>query len=97
MSQPRQQQQPPGRTAAMTPQPDHGEQSYRGSGRLDGKVAVVTGADSGIGRAVAIAYAREGADVVLSYGGRLDPFIRDQAAGCNRTFVQPSSRLSKRS
>ena len=67
MPQPRQQQDPPGRTSAMTPQPDHGELSYRGSGRLDGKVAVITGADSGIGRAVAIAYAREGADVVLSY------------------------------
>jgi NAD(P)-dependent dehydrogenase (short-subunit alcohol dehydrogenase family) len=67
MPQPRQQQDPPGRTRAMTPQPDHGELSYQGSGRLDGKVAVITGADSGIGRAVAIAYAREGADVVLSY------------------------------
>ena len=51
----------------MTPTPDHGEQSYRGSGRLTGKKTVVTGADSGIGRAVAIAYAREGADVLISY------------------------------
>jgi NAD(P)-dependent dehydrogenase (short-subunit alcohol dehydrogenase family) len=51
----------------MRPQPDHGEQSYRGSGRLAGKVAVITGGDSGIGRAVAIAYAREGADVLISY------------------------------
>lgn len=67
MSQPRQQQQPPGRTSEMDPRPDHGEQSYRGTGRLAGKVAVITGADSGIGRAVAIAYAREGADVVISY------------------------------
>jgi len=65
--QPRQQQSPPGRTDEMTPRPDHGEDSYRGSGRLAGKVAVITGADSGIGRAVAIAYAREGADVVISY------------------------------
>jgi NAD(P)-dependent dehydrogenase (short-subunit alcohol dehydrogenase family) len=51
----------------MDPRPDHGEESYRGSGRLTGKAAVITGADSGIGRAVAIAYAREGADVLISY------------------------------
>ncbi len=67
MSQPRQQQVPPGVTAEMVPRPDHGEHSYRGSGRLAGKAAVITGGDSGIGRAVAIAYAREGADVLLSY------------------------------
>lgn len=60
-------QQPPGTEAAMRDKPDHGEQSYRGSGRLEGKVAVITGADSGIGKAVAIAYAREGADVLVSY------------------------------
>nr|WP_218885610.1 SDR family oxidoreductase [Kineococcus aurantiacus] len=51
----------------MQPTPDHGEQTYRGSGKLTGKVAIITGADSGIGRAVAIAFAREGADVVISY------------------------------
>jgi NAD(P)-dependent dehydrogenase (short-subunit alcohol dehydrogenase family) len=51
----------------MTPRADHGEQSYRGTGRLAGKAAVITGADSGIGKAVAIAYAREGADVLISY------------------------------
>jgi len=51
----------------MRPQPDHGETSYRGSGRLAGKAALITGADSGIGRAVAIAYAREGADVLIGY------------------------------
>jgi NAD(P)-dependent dehydrogenase (short-subunit alcohol dehydrogenase family) len=67
MSQPRQQQSPPGRTAEMDPTPDHGEESYRGTGRLAGKTAVITGGDSGIGRAVAIAYAREGADVLISY------------------------------
>lgn len=67
MSQPAQQQDLPGQTGQMTPRPDHGEDSYRGSGRLAGKAAVITGADSGIGRAVAIAFAREGADVVLSY------------------------------
>ncbi|WP_233092601.1 SDR family oxidoreductase [Paracoccus sp. IB05] len=51
----------------MQPRPDHGEESWRGAGRLDGMIAVITGADSGIGRAVAIAYAREGADIVLAY------------------------------
>jgi NAD(P)-dependent dehydrogenase (short-subunit alcohol dehydrogenase family) len=67
MNQPAQQQDTPGTQSAMTPRPDCGEESYRGFGRLDGKVAVITGGDSGIGRAVAIAYAREGADVVISY------------------------------
>ncbi|NKZ00544.1 SDR family oxidoreductase [Nocardiopsis dassonvillei subsp. albirubida] len=51
----------------MDPRPDHGEESYRGSGRLNGKATVITGADSGIGRAVAIAFAREGADVLIGY------------------------------
>lgn len=65
--QPAQQQTPPGVTGEMDPKPDHGEDSYRGSGRLEGKATVITGADSGIGRAVAIAFAREGADVLISY------------------------------
>lgn len=61
-------QQPvPGKTDAMNPRPDHGEDSYEGYGRLEGKIALITGADSGIGRAVALAYAREGADVVVGY------------------------------
>ncbi|MEU6831156.1 SDR family oxidoreductase [Nocardia beijingensis] len=67
MGFPEQQQKVPGIQARMTPVPDCGEDSYRGSGKLTGKAAVITGADSGIGRAVAIAYAREGADVLISY------------------------------
>jgi len=64
-SEPR--QEPPGTLAAMERKPDHGEDSYRGSGRLSGKRTVITGGDSGIGRATAIAFAREGADVLIAY------------------------------
>lgn len=67
MSQPEQTQRFPGDQRRMNPVPDCGETSYQGAGKLTGKVAVITGADSGIGRAVAIAYAREGADVLISY------------------------------
>ena len=64
---PEQKQKAPGTTDEMRPRPDHGEDSYEGSGRLEGKCAIITGGDSGIGRAVAIAFAREGADVLISY------------------------------
>ncbi|WP_197379894.1 SDR family oxidoreductase [Mycolicibacterium mengxianglii] len=67
MGFPDQQQEVPGLQSRMEPVPDCGEKSYRGSGRLAGKRAVITGGDSGIGRAVAIAYAREGADVLIAY------------------------------
>jgi NAD(P)-dependent dehydrogenase (short-subunit alcohol dehydrogenase family) len=67
MGFPSQQQTPPGLQADMQPVPDCGEKSYRGSGKLTGKHAIITGGDSGIGRAVAIAFAREGADVLIAY------------------------------
>jgi len=64
---PKQEQDQPGLTGATDPRPDHGEDTYQGSSKLSGKRALITGGDSGIGRAVAIAYAREGADVAISY------------------------------
>jgi NAD(P)-dependent dehydrogenase (short-subunit alcohol dehydrogenase family) len=75
----KQRQDPPGVQSRMRPVPDCGEQTYRGSGRLTGKRAVITGGDSGIGRAVAIAYAREGADVLIAYLDEHDD-ARDVAA-----------------
>lgn len=76
----------PGSTHAMSPLPDHGEETYKGSGRLAGKKAVITGGDSGIGRAVAIAYAREGADVLISY---LD---EDEDAEETKAWVEKAGR-----
>ncbi|ATD66714.1 NAD(P)-dependent oxidoreductase [Luteimonas chenhongjianii] len=86
MNQPAQQQDVPGVEKKLDPQADHGEQSYRGSGRLEGKVAIITGGDSGIGRAVAIAYAREGADVLVSY------LNEDEDARETRRWVEQAGR-----
>ncbi|GGC94434.1 SDR family oxidoreductase [Chelatococcus reniformis] len=83
---PEQQQPIPGATAAMKPRPDHGETSYRGAGRLTGKRAIITGGDSGIGRAVALAFAREGADVVVSY------LNEDDDAAETRRLIEEAGR-----
>ena len=75
------QQQPwPGLTSKMQPRPDHGETSYKGSGRLRGRKALITGGDSGIGRAAAIAYAREGAHVAINYLPAEEPDAREVVA-----------------
>ncbi|MBV8920580.1 SDR family oxidoreductase [Bradyrhizobium sp.] len=77
----KQQSQPwPGLASQMEPRPDHGEQSYRGSGRLGGRKALITGGDSGMGRAAAIAFAREGADVAISYFPTEEPDAREVIA-----------------
>src|ERR1700748_354814 len=70
----------PGLASKMTPRPDHGENSYKGSGRLQGRKALITGGDSGMGRAAAIAYAREGADVAINYFPTEEPDAKDVIA-----------------
>lgn len=85
---PQQEQEVPGTENKMTPKADHGEKSYQGHGRLKGVKAVITGADSGIGRAIAIAYAREGADVVISYGYD----VEDQDARETARWVEKAGR-----
>lgn len=85
---PKQDQEAPGTEAGLQPKADHGEQSYRGSGKLEGKKAVITGGDSGIGRAVAIAFAREGADVLIAY---LDD-SEDEDANITASLVEAAGR-----
>lgn len=83
---PAQHQEPPGQTRLMEPIPDHGEHSYKGNGKLEGKVALITGADSGIGKAVAIAFAREGADILISY------LSEDEDAADTASWIEKAGR-----
>ena len=100
ISPPEQEQPEPGLQADMTPQPDIGELSYRGTGRLQGRRALVTGGDSGIGAAVAVAFAREGADVAITYLPDEEPDAAEVAriiTESGRTAVQIPGDLTDRS
>lgn len=77
---PKLKQAPPGTESEMRPKPDYGTDSYKGSGKLEGKIALITGGDSGIGRAVALAFAREGADIAISYLSEHDDAEETRAA-----------------
>jgi NAD(P)-dependent dehydrogenase (short-subunit alcohol dehydrogenase family) len=94
---PEQQQPVPGATDKMDPRPDHGEDSYKGSGRLEDKKVLITGGDSGIGRAVAIAFAREGADLLVSYLNEHQDAeeTRRLVEGAGRTCVLMSGDIGK--
>src|SRR6201997_4405570 len=84
---PGQSQEWPGLVSKMEPRPDHGETSYKGSERLKGRKALITGGDSGMGRAAAIAYAREGADVAINYFPSEEPDAKDVIA-----FIEDAGR-----
>lgn len=97
---PTEQTQPePGLDKELTPQADHGEKTYKGSGRLDGRKALITGADSGIGRAVAIAYIREGATVAINYLPSEQPdadiLKKDLGDGANRLICFPGDLIDE--
>lgn len=85
---PKQQQEVPGKEKEMDPKADHGEESYKGSGKLEGKKAIITGGDSGIGRAVAIAFAREGADILISY------LEEDEDARETAKYIEEAGRIA---
>jgi NAD(P)-dependent dehydrogenase (short-subunit alcohol dehydrogenase family) len=93
----------PGSTAKMDPRPDHGETSYKGSGKLTGKKAVITGGDSGIARAVAIAYAREGADILIAYldehddANQVKALIEKAAGPCSLLAICATPNIAARS